>query len=170
MEERLEVLVSETEIKERVDQLAREIRTTFEGQDLTVVGLLEDSFVFMADLIRAIDVPLQCCFMKATKHQSGGHSEIVYTTEFDPHATTVLLVSGILDTGVTLDYLVKQMFARGAKTVKSCVLVDKPNFRTTDFTPDFTGFTRSEAMVIGYGLGLGNSYRHLKYLAELKQS
>lgn len=170
MEERLEVLVSEAEIKARVEELAAEIRTAFEGQDLTVVGLLEDSFVFMADLIRAIDVPLQCCFMKASKHQSGGHTEIVYTTEFDPHSTTVLLVGGILDTGVTLDYLVKQLTARGAKMVKSCVLVDKPDFRTTDFSPDFVGFTRAEEMVIGYGLGLANGYRYLRYLAELKQS
>jgi|CXWL01.1.fsa_nt_gi hypoxanthine phosphoribosyltransferase len=167
MEEKLQVVVTADEIAARVHELANEIRSAYEGTDFTVVGLLEDSFVFLSDLIRAINVPLNCCFLKASVHQSGGHMDIQYTTEFDPHGANILLVGGILDTGVTLDYIEKQLTARGAKTIKAVVLVDKPSFRTTEVSPEFVGFARSEERIIGYGLGLGNSYRYLPDLAVL---
>lgn len=163
--EKVQVLVTSEEIATRVGELAGEIRAAYEGQDLTIVGLLEDSFVFLSDLIRAINAPLKCCFLKASVHQSGGHMDILYTTEFDPQGANILLVGGILDTGVTIDYIVRQITARGAKSVRSCVLVDKPDFRTTEFTPDFVGFTRSEPMIIGYGLGISNNFRYLPDLA-----
>jgi len=91
--------------------------------------------------------------------------DIVYTTEFDTSGTHILLVGGVLDTGVTLDYIEKQLTARGAKSVKACVLVDKPSFRTIEMKPEFIGFERTEERVIGYGLGLGNNYRYLPDLA-----
>ena len=165
MEEKIRVIISEEEIAARVRELAGEIQTAYEGIDVIVVGLLEDSFIFLADLIRAIDKPLQSCFLKATVHQTGGHTDIVYTTEFDPHGSNVLLVGGVLDTGVTLDYLERQLVARGAKSVKACVLVDKPSYRTTELAPEFVGFTRDEERIFGYGLGISNSYRQLRYLA-----
>jgi len=169
MGDNLQVIVTKEEIADRVRELADEIRGAYVDQDLTMVGLLEDSFVFLADLVRAIDTPLKCCFLKASVHQTGGHMDIVYTTEFDPHGTNILLVGGVLDTGVTLDYIERQLTARGAKSVKACVLVDKPAFRTTDLTPEFVGFERNEERVIGYGLGLGNAYRYLSELAVLGQ-
>jgi hypoxanthine phosphoribosyltransferase len=169
MEDNVQVIVTKEEIAARVRELADEIKAAYAGQDLTVVGLLEDSFVFLADLVRAIDAPLQCCFLKASVHQTGGHTDIIYTTEFDPHGTNILLVGGILDTGVTLDYIARQINARGAKSVKACVLVDKPDFRTTEVTPEFVGFKRSEERIMGYGLGIGNSYRYLPHLAVLAQ-
>jgi hypoxanthine phosphoribosyltransferase len=167
MEDNLQVIVTKEEIAARVGELAAEIRDAYAGQDLTIVGLLEDSFVFLADLVRAIDAPLQCCFLKASVHQTGGHTDIIYTTEFDPHGTNILLLGGVLDTGVTLDYHERQLTARGAKSIKACVLVDKPTFRTTEVTPEFVGFTRAEERIIGYGLGIGNSYRYLPHLAVL---
>ena len=170
MEDNVQVIVSKEEIASRVRELADEIRLAYEGQDLTVVGLLEDSFVFLADLVRAIDAPLQWCFLKASVHQTGGHTDILYTTEFDPHGANILLVGGVLDTGVTLDYIERQITARGAKSIKACVLVDKPDFRTTEVTPEFIGFKRSEERIIGYGLGLGNNYRYLPHLAVIAQS
>ena len=169
MEENVQVIVTKEEIDTRVGELATEIRDAYAGQDLTVVGLLEDSFVFLADLVRAVQSPLQCCFLKASVHQSGGHTDILYTTEFDPRGTNILLVGGVLDTGVTLDYIERQIMERGAKSVKACVLVDKPDFRTTEVTPEFVGFTRSEEHIIGFGLGLGNSYRYLPHLAVFAQ-
>lgn len=163
--ENLKELVSADEIASRVGELADEVRAAYEGQDLTIVGLLEDSFVFLADLIRSINAPLKCTFLKASMQQSGGHTDILYTTEFDPHGTHILLVGGVLDTGVTLDYITRQLLARGAKSVRSCVLVDKPDFRTTEYEPDFVGFKRTEEMIIGYGLGLSNNFRYLPNLA-----
>src|SRR5262249_45620591 len=100
-------------------------------------------------------------------HHTGGHTDILYTTEFDPHGTNILLVGGILDTGVTLDYIERQITARGAKSIKACVLVDKPDFRTTEVIPEFVGFTRSEERIVASGLGPNNSSRHLPYLAVL---
>lgn len=165
MEDSVQVIVSRDEIAARVRELGDEIRAAYVDQDLTIVGLLEDSFVFLADLVRAINAPLKCCFLKASVHQTGGHMDIAYTTEFDPHGTNILLVGGVLDTGVTLDYIEKQLTARGAKSVKACVLVDKPSFRTIDIKPEFIGFERTEERVIGYGLGLANNYRYLPDLA-----
>jgi hypoxanthine phosphoribosyltransferase len=167
MDDNVRVILTEEEIATRVREMADEIRAAYEGQDITIVGLLEDSFVFLADLIRAINSPLQCCFIKASKHQSGGHTDIIYTTEFDPQGTNILLVGGVLDTGVTVDYLERQLTSRGAKSVKACFIVDKPDFRTTAFTADFVGFTRSEEMIFGYGLGIANNYRYLPHLAVM---
>lgn len=167
MAENLQTIVSTEEIAARVQELAGEIRSAYAGQDLIIVGLLEDSFVFLADLIRAIDAPMQCCFLKASVHQTGGHTDILYTTEFDPHGTNILLVGGVLDTGVTLDYLERQLTARGAKSVKACYLIDKPDFRTTEVNPDFVAFRRAEEHIIGYGLGIGNSFRYLPHLAVM---
>lgn len=166
----LKVLVTEDDIASRVRELAEEIRTAYEGQDLTVVGMLEDSFVFLADLIRAINAPLKCYFLKASVQQSGGHTDILYTTEFDPQGANILLVGGILDRGTTIDYITRQMLSRGAKGIRSCVFVDKPDYRTTDYTPDFVGFARTEEMIVGYGLGLSNNYRYLPYLASVAAS
>jgi hypoxanthine phosphoribosyltransferase len=168
MSENLQVIIAADEIAARVSQLGNEIRESYQDQEVTVVGLLEDSFVFLADLIRAMNMPVACCFLKASKHQSGGHTDILYTTEFDPHGRNILLVGGILDTGVTLDYLERQFTARGAKSIKAVVLVDKPNFRTTDFTADFVGFVRPEEMLVGYGLGISDRYRYLPYLATVE--
>ena len=165
--ENVQVIVTAEELAARVKELGDEVRDAYNGQDLTIVGLLEDSFVFLSDLIRAIDSPLQCCFIKASVHSTGGHTDIIYTTEFDPQGTNILLVGGVLDTGVTLDYLERQLTARGAKNIRACVLVDKPAFRTTEVAPEFVGFTRSEERLIGYGLGIGNSYRYLPYLGVL---
>ena len=169
MAETLRTVVGEEEIAARVRELADEIRSAYEGETFAVVGVLEDSFVFLADLIRLINTPLTCSFLKASRHQTGGHQDISYTSEFDVAGRNVLLVSGILDTGVTLDYIVRQMTSRGPKSIRTCVLIDKPDFRTTEFTPDFVGFRRSEDMIFGYGLGLRDHYRYLPYLAVTDQ-
>jgi hypoxanthine phosphoribosyltransferase len=168
-EEKLTTVLSEDEIATRIKELASEIRSAYEGEQIAIVGLLEDSFVFLADLIRALNVPVTCSFLKATKHESGGHTDIHYTSEFDTAGRHILLVGGILDTGVTINYIVRQLAARGAKDIKTCFLIDKPNFRTTEFAPDFVGFSRNDDMIFGYGLGLRDNYRYLPYLAKLDQ-
>ena len=167
MEEKLRTVLTEEEIAARVLELAGEIRTAYGGENLAVVGLLEDSFVFLADLIRALNFPLTCSFLKASKHESGGHTDIHYSSEFDTAGRRILLVGGALDTGVTINYIVRQLQARGAKDIQTCYLIDKPDFRTTEFTPDFVGFRRSEEMIFGYGLGLRDNYRYLPHLAVL---
>jgi hypoxanthine phosphoribosyltransferase len=169
MTDKLRLLVSQAEIASRIRELAVEIRAAYEGDDFLVLGVLDDCFVFLADLIREVNVPLACSFIHTATHQSGGHTDIAYTSDTEVTGRHVLIVSGVLDTGVTFDYIIQQLSGRGAKSVRTCVLVDKPDFRTTDATADFVGFKRSEEMIFGYGLGLRDHYRFLPYLAVFDQ-
>jgi hypoxanthine phosphoribosyltransferase len=168
MEKTLRIVRSKEEIKSRINALAGEIRSsTPEG--LTVVGILDDVFVFMADLIRDLDIPLSCCFMKVTSHRHGGQTEVMFTSEFDPCGRDILLVGGVAATGVTLDYVSRQLAARGVKSLRTCVLVDKPGDRRVDIKPDFSAFESNEKFVFGYGLGIQNQFRQLPYLAVMDE-
>jgi hypoxanthine phosphoribosyltransferase len=168
MENTLRIVRSKEEIETRINALAAEIRgNTPDG--LTVVGILDDVFVFMADLIRGLDVPLSCCFMKVTSHRHGGQTEVMFTSEFDPCGRDILLVGGVAATGVTLDYVSRQLAARGVKSLRTCVLVDKPGDRRVDIRPDFAAFESNEKYVFGYGLGIQNQFRQLPYLAVMDE-
>jgi hypoxanthine phosphoribosyltransferase len=104
MEKNFRVVYSEEEIQNRVRELAKEISGVISARDLTVVGILDDAFVFLADLIRALDMEISCCFMNATRHLRGGQMEVLFTSEFDPKGRDILLVDGVVATGVTLDF------------------------------------------------------------------
>jgi hypoxanthine phosphoribosyltransferase len=133
--------------------------------DLTVVGVLDDAFVFLADLIRALSMPVSCCFMKVEMHRHGGQTEVMFTSDFDPRGRDILLVSSVVSTGVTFDYLTRHLSERGVKALHTCALIDKPGARRVDVKPDFVAFEGGEEYVFGYGLGLDNQYRQLPYLA-----
>jgi hypoxanthine phosphoribosyltransferase len=167
MDNNLQIIRSEQEIHDRMQQLAAEIRDAVAVRDLTVVGLLDDAFVFLADLIRTLDVPLSCCFMKASRHRHGGQTEVTFTSEFDPRGRDILLVGGVVATGVTLDYVVEHLAARSVKSLRTCMLVDKPGERRVDIQPDFAAFQSDAGFVFGYGLGLQNQFRQLPYLAVM---
>jgi hypoxanthine phosphoribosyltransferase len=170
MEKTLRVVQSTEEIHDRIEKLAGEIRAGCVVTDLTIVGILDDAFVFLADLIRKLDISLSCCFMNVTHHRHGGQSEIVYTSEFDPSGRDILLVDGVVATGVTLDYITQHLAARGVKSLRTCVLVDKPGERRVDIKPDFSAFQfADDAYVFGYGLGIQNQFRQLPYLAVMDQ-
>jgi hypoxanthine phosphoribosyltransferase len=166
MEKTIRVVHSKEEISDRVSALASEI-SAVAPYDLTVVGILDDTFVFLADLVRAFQIPLSCCFMKVSSHRHGGQTEIMFTSEFDPRGRDILLVGGVVATGVTLDYITRQMGHRGVKSLRTCMLVDKPDERRVGIAPDFTAFTVDDSYVFGYGLGLQNQFRQLPYLAAM---
>jgi hypoxanthine phosphoribosyltransferase len=168
MEKTLRIVRSEEEIKSRITALAGEIRSSA-PEGLTIVGILDDVFVFMADLIRGLEVPVSCCFMKVSRHRHGGQTEVMFTSEFDPCGRDILLVSGVAATGVTLDYVARQLSARGVKSLRTCVLVDKPSDRRVDIKPDFTAFESNDNFVFGYGLGIQNQFRELPYLAVMDE-
>lgn len=169
MKNDLQVIRSEQEIRTRIGSLADEIRANLNVRDLTVVGILDDAFVFLSDLIRALDMPISCCFMKVTRHLHGGQSEIMFTSEFDPRGRDILLVGSVVSTGVTLEYITKHLAARGIKSLRTCVLVDKPQERRVDVKPDFAAFEGDSRFLFGYGLGLQNQFRQLPYLAVMEQ-
>jgi hypoxanthine phosphoribosyltransferase len=162
-------LIHKEQIAERVEQLAGEIRAAYAGQKLTVLGAADDSFIFMSDLIRAINVPMQCSFLKVSEYHDEREKDILYMTEVDLRDADVLLVKTVVDTGVVPDYLVKHFRNAGVRNIRLVALVDKPDFRHIEFTPDFVGFTRSEKMIVGYGLGVHDEFRYLPFLAAIEE-
>jgi hypoxanthine phosphoribosyltransferase len=169
MEKTLRIVHSQEEIQGRIRALADEITRDERLGDLTIVGILDDAFVFLADLIRALDMPISCCFMKVTHHRHGGQSEIMFTSDFDPRGRDILLVGGVVATGVTLDYITRQLAERGVKSLHTCMLVDKPEERRVDVKADFTAFRADGGFIFGYGLGVQNQFRQLPYLAVMDE-
>lgn len=169
MEKTIRVVRSREEIQTRISQLADEIRSAAPAGEMTIVGILDDTFVFLADLVRALDIPINCCFMKVTRHRHGGQSEVMFTSEFDPRGRDILLVGAVVATGVTLDYISEHLATRGVKSLRTCVLVDKPEERRVEVKPDFVAFQMDDGFVFGYGLGIQNQYRQLPYLAVMDE-
>src|ERR1044071_1845888 len=169
MDNNLQIIRTEQEIQDRINELVADIRAAVTVRDLTVVGLLDDAFVFLADLIRALEMEMNCCFMKVSRHRHGGQTEVIFTSEFDPRGRDILLVGGVVATGVTLDYITKHLAARSIKSLRTCMLVDKPSERRVDIQPDFAAFQHDGEFVFGYGLGLQNQFRQLTYLAVRKE-
>jgi hypoxanthine phosphoribosyltransferase len=165
MDKNLRVIWSEQDIQSRIKALALEICSSVPANDLTVVGVLDDTFMFLADIIRNFTMPVSCCFMKVEQHRYGGQTEIMFTSDFDPRGRDILLISSVVATGVTLDYISRQLGERGVKGIRTCALIDKPSERRVDVKLDFTAFTGPAEFMFGYGLGLGNQYRQLPHLA-----
>jgi hypoxanthine phosphoribosyltransferase len=153
------------EIAGRVKALASEIVQAYEGRDFTILGVQDDSFIFLADLLRAIDIPVRTAFLRYDHQSLGGVQDISFTTQVDLSKREVLLVEGVLDTGVTQEYVMKQLGAHGASHVRLCVLLDKPDGRRVELEPDWRAFETHESYVFGYGLGFQNRWRGLPFLA-----
>jgi hypoxanthine phosphoribosyltransferase len=168
MKNDIQLIHSQDEIQKRINSLTEEIRSVAGDDELTVVGILDDSFVFFADLIRALNMPVNCCFLKVTRHEHAEHTDIVYISEFEPRDRNILLVGGVVSTGVTLDFIARHMEADGVKSLRTCMLVDKPDERRIEIAADFTAFQHDNSYIFGYGLGIKNQYRHLPYLAVMK--
>ena len=167
MNERPVELHGPEEIAARVKVLAAEIASSRLEQELTFLGVLEDSFVFLADLLRSVEAPLRTAFLRYDHRQLGGVQDLSFTTPVEIRGRDVVLVEGVLNTGVTQEYLIKQLASRGAARVRLCVLVDKPDVRRADVQPDWRAFETHEEYVVGYGLGSQERWRELPYLAKL---
>lgn len=164
----IRVLKSEEDISRRIEKLASEIKGVMSEDAFTVVGIFDDAFMFLADLIRALNTPLHCHFMRITCEEHDDQIDVIFTSEFNTRGLDILLVAAVVDTGITLDYAARILSERGAKSVRTCVLLDKPDNRRIDITPNFVAFETSEKHVFGYGLGLQNQFRQLPYLAVIE--
>jgi hypoxanthine phosphoribosyltransferase len=171
------LLFSEEQIHKRVGEIASDIERDFDKRQLAIVGLLEDSFVFMADLIRKIDAEMVCYFMKADVEEDDKHvsriKKIVYSPELDIHGKDVLLMGGVLDTGITLDFLTKHLLLGRPNLLKICYLIDKPKCRKISANADYAGFVVDSSepqYLVGYGLGHENKYRNLPYVGVLNRN
>jgi len=153
------------EIAGRVRALADEISETYRAGELTVLGLGDDCFVFLADLLRALRVPVRTAFLRYDHRARGGIQDLSFGTNIDPAGREVLLVEGVLETGVPEEYLMKQLGGQGAKSVRLCVLADKTAGRRAPVEPDWRAFETGEEYLVGYGLGFQERWRELPYLA-----
>jgi len=170
-----EVLRSEAEIAERIQQLGKEITEAYAGQEISVLGVLKGAFVFLADLTRQIRLPIEVGFVESVaSRRSENLTEIVFSTSlrftssFRIEGMHLLLVEDILDTGVTLAYLCEQIQLYAPRSLRVCTLLDKPHRRKVDFSPDFVGFKVPDRHVVGYGLDYQGKYRNLPYLTYVE--
>ena len=164
------ILISDEELARRVKSLAREIERDFRGRDLVVVSLLNGTVLFLADLIRHLNLPLRLDFIGVSSYGVGTKSgELVFTKELrlDVGGRNVLLVDDILDTGKTLSQVIPKLQVLKPRRIRTCVLLDKPVRRTYDVEADYVGFEIPDYFVIGYGLDFAERYRNLPFVGVL---
>ena len=166
----LRQVISADQIQKRVRELGRQISDDYRGQTLIALGILENGFMFIADLVRALEVPVVCTFIKPRyKESKQGEApllEIFFSHELPIEGKHVLLIEGLVHSGVTTEYLMSDLRARGAASVKLATLLDRQSARRVPLQPDYFGFLVDEAFLCGYGLGSPEQTgRNLPYLA-----
>ncbi|HAO79242.1 MAG TPA: hypoxanthine phosphoribosyltransferase, partial [Verrucomicrobia subdivision 3 bacterium] len=164
------VLITDEQIARRIKILAREIERDFRGREMVVVSLLSGTVMFLADLIRHLNLPLRLDFIGVSSYGAGTESgELVFTKELrlDVHGRDVLLVDDILDTGKTLSRVLPKLRLLKPRRIKTCVLLDKPARRTEKIKADYIGFKIPDYFVIGYGLDFAERYRNLPFVGVL---
>jgi hypoxanthine phosphoribosyltransferase len=160
------ILLSAEQIRRRVQEMAKQISHDFRGKTIHVVGVMENSFIFMADLVRELEMPVVCQFVRAEfKEANPDTTEIFFTPEVDVKGQHVLLVEALVQSGVTSEFLLRNLAGRGAASVKLAVLLDKQSGRRVSLQPDYFGFLMNETFVVGYGLGEPHFGRNLPYIA-----
>jgi hypoxanthine phosphoribosyltransferase len=168
-----EVLLSEEQISAKVAELGAQISSDYEGQELTLVSVLKGSLPFMADLMRRITVPLRIDLMEVSSYggtatESSGLVRILKDLSAPIEGRDVLLVEDIIDTGLTLNYLMKYLKGKNPRSIKICTLLDKPARRLVEIQLDYVGFEIPDAFVVGYGLDFGEVYRNLRFVGILR--
>lgn len=169
-----EVLYSEEQLQARVKELGEQITRDYAGEDkILLVSVLRGSYIFMADLSRAIDLPCVIEFMSVSSYGSGtassGQVAIIKDISFSIEDYHVIIVEDILDSGNTLYYLMDMLKARKPTSIRICTLLDKPDRRCKPITADYYGFRVPDAFVVGYGLDYMQKYRNLPYIGVLKE-
>ncbi|HAG08813.1 MAG TPA: hypoxanthine phosphoribosyltransferase [Desulfotomaculum sp.] len=163
---RKKIFLTEEKIKRRVEQLAQEISSAYLDQEVMVVGVLKGAFIFMADLVRGLTIPVRIDFVALSSYgfssQSSGVVQIIKDIGQSITNKQVLIIEDIVDTGLTLHYLKERFLAREPKEVKICTLLDKPARREVPLKADYVGFVVPDAFLVGYGLDYQEKYRHLR--------
>lgn len=167
-----EVLFSQEKLANIVANMGNRISKDYEGKNLLMVSILKGSVVFMTDLMRAITVPCSIDFMAVSSYGSGvkttGVVKIIKDLDIDLKGWDVLVVEDILDSGLTLSYILEILQAREPKSIRLCTLFDKPERRTADVKADYVGTIVPDEFIVGYGLDYSEKYRNLPYVGILK--
>lgn len=168
----LKILISEEEIRQRVKELGTEITEDYKNRDLMIIGVLKGCMVFLSDLVREIKLPLIMDFMVVSSYgsstKSSGVVRIIKDLEQDIMDKDVLIIEDIVDSGLTLSYLIEILKSRNPRSVKVCSLLDKPERRKSSVSIDYTGYRIPDEFVVGYGLDFDEVYRNLPYVCVLK--
>lgn len=169
-----EILISEEKLAEKVRELGSIISKDYAGKHLLLVSVLKGSVVFMADLMRAITIPMEVDFMSVSSYGSGtktsGVVKITKDLDIEMEGQDLLIVEDILDSGKTLSYLKQILLQRKPRSIRIVTLLDKPDRRIADIRADYCGFVIPDEFVVGYGLDYDEKYRNLPYVGALKYS
>ena len=167
--DRLSTLIDEPSLQARIQELGAQIREEYGDDPITCIGVLKGSFLFMADLVRAIGGPVRCEFLGVSSYQGGTRStgvvRITHDLKQSVEGQHCLLIEDIVDTGLTMEYLLRMVNLRNPESLKIASLLDKPSNRKVEVDIDYVGFTIPDEFVVGYGLDLQGFYRNLPYIA-----
>lgn len=168
------VLITQEQIANRVRELAKQISYDYKDRKLHIAGILNGSFIFLADLVRCLNIPVEIDFISFSSYgsskESSGNINVRMDLNSDIRNKDILIVDDIIDTGFTLSKsgIVDQLMSYGAKSVKICALLDKPSRRKADIIIDYSGFTIPDEFVVGYGMDFSGLHRNLPYIATIK--
>lgn len=165
---REKVLFSREEINKRVRELGEEISEIYRDKDLVVVSLLRGSFIFCADLVRELDIPVEIDFITTASYGheevSSGRVEIVHDLRSELKGKDILIVDDIMDSGNTIRKVRDHLLDKEPNSVNICVMLDKPDRRQVELEPDYVGFSIPDVFIVGYGLNYGDFYRNIPYI------
>lgn len=167
-----EILFSEDVLRERIKELARDISRDYEGKELVVVGILKGSVIFAAELIKNISIPCEIDFMAVSSYgnstETSGVVRILKDLDYSIEGKDILIVEDIVDTGVTLNYLLKYLKARKANNIEIVALLNKPIRRKAELDVKYIGFEVPDGFIVGYGIDYAEKYRNLPFIGILK--
>ena len=168
----LKILLSRDEIAKAVDRLASEIKRDYQGKQPLLIGVLKGAFVFMADLIRQLDLPLELEFVRLSSYgaakESSGRVRVVQELKTPIKGRDVLVIEDIVDTGITISFLLNYLRKKKPASLKLCVLTDKPSRRRVPVSIDYLGFTVPDKFVVGYGLDFDEKFRYLPEICVIE--
>lgn len=171
-EKKRNIIISEEEIRNKVSAVGKQISEDYCNKNLYILSLLRGSFIFASDLVRHITIPVKIGFMTTSSYGnnevSSGTIKIVNDISDDLKDYDVLIVDDIIDTGTTMKFVMDHVESLGAKSIKSCALLDKPERRATVIKPDYCCFEIPDLFVVGYGLNYGDYYRNVPYIFNWK--
>ena len=171
-QQQLKILISCDEIAKAVSRLAREIERDYQDRQPLLIGVLKGSFMFMADLIRQLDLPLDLDFVRLSSYdaarESSGKVEVVHETKTPVKDRDVLVVEDIVDTGITISFLLDYLKSKQPASLKVCTLTDKPSRRRVQVPIDYRGFTVPNKFIVGYGLDCDQKFRNLPDIYTLE--